>query len=121
MAFIDFRKVNVYLLNGFEAAAFVNNYLHRHDEDIYGETDIDEAIGYGIQSLFTPLCNDVFGDWAIEPAQSKHRYSVEDIKNERYSLYYVEPTRYDIRTALNELFNEDWLRARSYVLRYTER
>jgi hypothetical protein len=121
MAYINFRKAQVYVLNGFEAAALVNEYLRLIGEDGFGETGLDDAIEYGTGTLLCPLTDDVFGSWSIEPCCFNMRYQVDDLADERYSLYYFEIGDDTNSAAMRALtmFGERWLKRREYTLRYT--
>lgn len=118
MAYIDFFKMDIYVLTGPEAFAYINEYLRRDREDVFGETDIDDALGWAFTTdVCHPLANDQFKEWSIEPFCDRPRYSVHEITNGDLPLYYVEIRR-DTVPAL-EMFNRDWLYVRHYTLRCT--
>ena len=121
MAYIDFKKQHVLVLNSFQATAYVNEVLFRRGEDTFGETSFYEAIDYGIKAqLITPLDDGQFKEWYIEPVSDTYPYPTEKIVdgNTGGNLYYVSTGKADLYAL--SMFNANWLKTRTYTLMYTE-
>lgn len=130
MPYIELKEMTIVVLNGFEAAAFVNEYMHVHreydDSELFPENELDDAIeyGYGIW-IVRPLSDDQFKYWSITPVSPtpaspmlyRKRYIVEQILNEDNQLYYVDVNDRTIEKAL-KMFSEQWLMERKYTLRF---
>ena len=132
MAYIELKEMTIVVLNGFEAAALVNEYIHTHreydDSELFQEHELDDAIEYGFGTwIVRPLSDDQFKYWSITPFNPtpaspmlyRKRYIVEQILNEDEPLYYVDINSSDqtIDKALS-MFSERWLMERKYTLRF---
>lgn len=128
MAYIELKEMTVAVLNGFEAAAFVNEYVYRKTNisALFVGNEVDEAIEYGFETcIVRPLNDDQFKYWSItpvnptpaNPALHRKRYIVNQILNEGEPLYYVNVNDRTIEKALR-MFSERWLMERKYILRF---
>lgn len=122
--YINLKTSTIVTLTGFEVAALANEILRNDGEETLREDEIDLAIDYAVQSgIAWPLRNDQFRDWSIDASDSRRIYSVEDIVSERQMLYYMpiggEYYEYLNARVLSMMFAPDWIRARTYTLRFT--
>lgn len=121
MAYINFYEQEIVVLNGFEAAAYVASQTTNDGEE-WGESEFDLLMEYGInEGLITPLNNDVFKDWYVTTESRVVKYKTSQIAEGGLTLYYV-PTNYHgnyrVMKDLKRMFNEEWLKIRTYTLFY---
>lgn len=129
MPYIELKEMTVAVLNGFEAAAFVNEYVHKKNDgsEHFLENELDDAMEYGYETwIVRPLSDDQFKYWNITPVNPTpaipmlyhKRYIVNQILNENEPLYYVNVNDRTVEKAL-KMFSEQWLMERKYTLRFT--
>ena len=116
--YLNFNVCKIVVLNGFEAAAYVNAHLGLLDG--FGECDLDDALEHGVLNDYVrPLCDDQFESWSLAATTKRPVYDVNAISSERIPFYYVQLDDAQNRTVLESMFNKTWLDRREYVLRYT--
>lgn len=115
--YLDFNTCDIIVLTGYEAVAYINEHLGLLNG--FGECDMDLAMEHGFsEGYLSPLCDDQFESWSLEPNTRCPAYSTNDISSERLPFYYVRLDDNYNRTALESLFNKAWLARREYTLRY---
>ena len=123
MAYIELKEMTIVVLDGFEAAAFVNEYVYRKNNgsEFFHEHELDDAIEYGFETwIVRPLSDDQFKYWSITPVNQmsySKRYTVKQILSEDKPLYYVNVNDRTIEKAL-KMFSEQWLMQHKYILRF---
>lgn len=124
MAYINFEsKTKILVLKAFEAAAFVNEYLRSRGEEEFENYKYDDALMFGCQiGCITPLADDQFKRWYIEPIGNIYHYSVDyltdDRKNEEScELYFVDLKEQAYHKALG-MYDQNWKAYRTYTLYY---
>ena len=125
MAYLGLSKANIVVLKDFEAAAFVNEYLHCSHEDEF--ESVDDALEFGCQiGCITPLADDQFKHWHIECSGEAQEYNINYlIDSPCGELYFVKlineilPTcSYGAYHRALCMFDKAWRDLRSYVLYY---
>ena len=119
MAYIDFKKTNIVVLNGFEAAAYVAGRTGEH----FTDTEYEDALQYGLSSqLITPLKEDQFSAWHLE-AVGNHYYKVDYLKELAdtkvdETLFFVRSDDDPMFEGVHRTFSQDWRIYRTYTLHY---
>lgn len=124
MAYINFEnKTNILVLQAFEAAAFVNEYLRLHGEEEFENYKYDDALEFGCQiGCITPLADDQFKRWHIEHCGQIYRYKIDYLTDEQKNesgceLYFVDLMEQAYDKALT-MFHATWRAYRTYTLYY---
>lgn len=120
MAYVNFsNKANMVVLNAFEAAAFLSEYLRlTHCEEEFANDEYDDLLMFGCQiGAICPLDDEVFKCWHVEAIGQIYHYAVDYlIDHPRGELYFVElDTAY--KKAL-EMFDQNWRIFRTYTIYY---
>lgn len=120
MAYIDFKHDVIVVLNKYEAVAFIDAYMMKNGTERMEEDTFEDILGYGIDSAWlTPLKDDVFKHWSIEPIGNIKTYDVSTLSSGDNDLFFVS-FRPDWKSTecLKRMFNDIWLAHRKYELRY---
>lgn len=115
MAYINFTKQSIVVLNGFEAAAYVESCT-TNDGEPWCESEFDLLMEHGLTyGIIFPLSNDQFRDWFVEFPGQILKYKVADIAAEKRPLYYVIRNERTVKQ-LKFLFDERFVAYRTYNL-----
>lgn len=115
MAYINFTKQSIVVLNGFEAAAYVESCT-TNDGEPWCESEFELLMEYGIDTgIVHPLANDQFKDWFVEFLGQIFKYKVADIAAEKRILYYVIRNERTVKQ-LEHLFDGKFVAYRTYDL-----
>ena len=115
MAYINFTKQSITVLNGFEAAAYVESCT-TNDGCKWCEGEFDLMMEHGLLSgVIFPLATDQFEEWFVEFPRQRGKYEVADIAAEKYQLYYVIRNERTVKQ-LTTLFDQGFVAYRTYTL-----
>lgn len=121
MAYIDFTKETVVILNGFEVATYVNTLDSKENgtAQYWGETDFADLIDAAVDSQCVyDIRDDRFKEWYVQPINRVVRYRPQEIASCALTLYYVPWTEQTIKN-LEGIFDKGWLSIRTYTLYHT--
>lgn len=115
MAYMEFKKVPIVVLTGFQAAAYVNEHLRLNREDTFGEC-LDDALQWANDTgLVRPLADDQFEAWSIEHTGQIHAYKIDELVHPKTPFYYVVRATGDDAM---QMFSSNFVAYRTYNLLY---
>ena len=115
MAYINFTKQSIVVLNGFEAAAYIESCT-TNDGSEWREDEFDLLMEHGLlNGIIFSLANDQFEEWYVEFPGQILKYKDADIAAETRQLYYVIRNERTVKQ-LVALFDQSFLAYRTYTL-----